>query len=222
MYRILLSDGKDPSKVVRNSDTAFYKPYKLPAGSMVFTCSMSDFFHEAIDPYRQEMWKIIKETPHLTYQVLTKRADRITEHLPEDWGDGYPNVWLGVSVETNEWMSRAATLASIPAKVRFLSCEPILEDIDLLQVINSERPIDKVHWVIVGGDSGYTQGPYKYRPSELAWYRRIVSDLRNHAPHVGIFIKQLGCHIAKQYHLKSYKGEDVKEFPRDLQIQEYP
>jgi len=222
LYRMLTSDKKDPSVVRRSSDKYFYKPYSIPAGSMVFTCSMSDFFHEAIDSYRDEMWKIIRETPHLTYQILTKRPERILEHLPDDWGEGYSHVWLGTSVESQKWMSRAAILSDIPASVRFLSVEPILEEIDLLEEINGERPIDKIQWVIIGGESGHEVGQYRYRSSELEWYRRICSDLKREASRTAIFVKQLGRHLAKMHHLKDYKGDDINEFPVDLRIQEYP
>lgn len=222
MHRILSAEGNSPSVVKRSADRQFYKPYSIPARSMVFTCSMSDFFHESIDPYRNELWKIIRETPHLIYQILTKRPERILECLPDDWGEGYPHVWLGTSVESQKWMSRAAILSDIPAAVRFLSVEPILEEIDLLEQINGVRPIDKIHWVIAGGESGHEIGQYRYRPSEIGWYRRICTDLKREAPHTAIFVKQLGRHISKLHHLKDYKGEDINEFPADLRIQEYP
>src|ERR1700720_268317 len=63
----------------------------------VFTCSESDFFHQGADVWRDEAWEIIKNTPHLLYQILTKRPGRIASHLPADWGNGYKNVWLGVT-----------------------------------------------------------------------------------------------------------------------------
>src|SRR3990167_9412084 len=121
----------------------------------VFTCSISDFFIEEADAWRDEAWEIIRRTPHLTYQILTKRPERIAEHLPETcfhcgndaregdcdcetWGywntkstypapGFWPNVWLGTSVENQKCAEiRIPQLVSVPANVHFLSCEPLL------------------------------------------------------------------------------------------------
>jgi hypothetical protein len=79
-----------------------------------------------------EAWAIIKATPHLTYQILTKRPERIAGHLPADWGEGYPNVWLGTSVENQTYAdARIPLLLAAPAKTKFLSCEPLLGSLDL-------------------------------------------------------------------------------------------
>src|SRR3990167_5422001 len=85
-------------------------------------CSWSDWFHETADPWRDEAWDIIRRTPRLTYQILTKRPERIADHLPADWGPtGYPNVWMGVSVENYRFTWRLDILANTPARIRFLS-----------------------------------------------------------------------------------------------------
>ena len=109
MYRDERRYGRDPSVVVRAARATFEEPLKwerriviqsagvLPEPQYVFTCSLSDFFHEKADAWRGDAWEIIRRTPHLTYQILSKRTDRIRACLPPDWGEGYPNVWLGVS-----------------------------------------------------------------------------------------------------------------------------
>ena len=125
----------------------------------VFTCSLSDFFHVKANPWRKEAWAIIKYTPHLVWLVLTKRPELIEEHLPHDWGNGYPNVWLGVSVGCREKLSKMDFLRRIPAPVRFVSAEPLLEDIS--QDINLEG----FGWVVVGGESGSGQ-ECLWNPSE--------------------------------------------------------
>lgn len=157
MFREKARYGQDPTVVVRSAPATFNKPLtwsgdRIPGNGrgLVFTCSWSDFFHEAADPWRDEAWAIIRATPHLTYQILTKRADRIAAHLPFDWGgSGYANVWLGVSVETTRQVERAEILAELPARVRFLSCEPLLGAVALPTAI-----APRLHWIIAGGETG--------------------------------------------------------------------
>lgn len=96
MFRDMRRYGKNPEAVVRSSDATFYAPLRQPkkyTPGKVFTCSWSDWFHPAADAWRDEAWAVIRQTPRLTYQILTKRPNRIAGHLPTDWGDGYPNVW---------------------------------------------------------------------------------------------------------------------------------
>lgn len=124
MFRDMRKYGRDPETVTR-SKTKFREPLKWKAPRRVFTCSWSDWFHEAADEWRPEAWEIIRATPHLTYLILTKRPGRIAAHLPwttEPW----PNVWLGVTVELDRFAWRAKVLSEIPAAVRFISAEPLL------------------------------------------------------------------------------------------------
>jgi len=114
----------------------------------VFTCSLSDFFHVDADAWRPEVWEIVKRTPHLIYLVLTKRPELIEKRLPQDWGDGYPNVWLGVSSGCKQTLNKMDTLRKIPTRLRFLSAEPLLED------ISKDINLDGFSWVIPGGESG--------------------------------------------------------------------
>lgn len=118
----------------------------------VFTCSLSDFFHAEADSWRSEAWDVIKSTPHLTYLILTKRPSLIEKRLPRDWP--YPNVWLGVSSGCRMTRNKMDVLRKIPIHekaVRFLSAEPLLEDIH--QDIN----LDGFGWLITGGESGAGQ-----------------------------------------------------------------
>lgn len=131
MFREQKRYGRDPNIVVR-SKTTFNDPLKWTEPDLVFTCSWSDWFIEEADEWRSEAWEIIRQTQHLTYQILTKRPENIRDRLPEDWGDGWENVWLGVSVEDQEAArERIPKLTQIPARIRFLSCEPLLEYLDL-------------------------------------------------------------------------------------------
>src|SRR6266498_5551388 len=92
MFREKRQYGQDPDVVVR-SKTTFNAPLKWKDSALVFTCSWSDWFIEEADPWRDEAWDVIRRTPHLTYQILTKRIERASSCLPKDWP--LKNVWLG-------------------------------------------------------------------------------------------------------------------------------
>ena len=162
----------------------------------VFTCSESDFFHQGADEWRPEAWQIIKDTPHLLYQILTKRPGRIASHLPSDWGsEGYANVWLGVSAACNQSMVQIDKLRAVPTRTRFVSAEPLLEDIS--QAIN----LDGIGWLIAGGESGFgseykwvpgthfTEEPEGLRVMELQWARNLQAACE--ASDTVFFFKQI-------------------------------
>lgn len=155
---------------------------KLGAHVMVFTCSLSDFFIQDADPWRPDVWKIIHDTPNLMYQILTKRPDLVAKRLPADWGTGYPNVWLGVSVESKAFLKRMDVLRDIPARVRFVSAEPLLEDI----CPELKSHVKGFHQIIVGGESG--NNSKNFRPMDPQWARNILKVCR--AKGVAFFFKQ--------------------------------
>lgn len=173
--------GNDPEVVVRTQKWSQPARWEQEAirkrkRAMVFTCSWSDWFHDAADGWRDEAWAVVKSCPHLDFQILTKRPERIAAHLPADWGRGYPNVWLGVSIENPRFQWRADILRPIPASVRFISAEPLLAPLPTLDLTG-------IHWLIVGGESGPD-----YRPMQVEWAR----DLRAKAKAAGtaFFFKQ--------------------------------
>lgn len=187
MYRDMAHYGKDPLTVQRGK-TTFSAPLKWKKPARVFTCSWSDWFIEEADAWRGEAWEIIRKTPYLTYQICTKRPERIKDHLPTDWGNGYPNVWLGVTAENQEMADlRISALLWIPAVVRWLSVEPMLEPIDLKfkgdWSDGRNGRSDNIHWVVVGGESGPN-----FRPMELDWARSIRDQCA--AVRVPFFFKQ--------------------------------
>ena len=112
-------------------------------------------------------------------------------------------------------------LSKIPAIIRFISAEPILEELDFLVEKEGKRIIDAFDWVILGGESGLDHGPYRYRPSEVSWYERAINDLKNNT-NVAVFNKQLGCHLRNKLKLKHYHGGEMKEWPKNLQVREFP
>ncbi len=165
---------------------------ELAPGSLVFTCSWSDFFHEDADEWREQAWDVIRERSDLTWQILTKRPERMLEHLPADWGDGWPHVWLGVSVENRRFVRRADLLRQVPAAVRFISAEPLLGPLCewmFCSTCSLEGPdphcgecegveywllqdgldLTDIDWLICGGESGAG-----HRPMRIEWMRDLL------------------------------------------------
>lgn len=213
----MMRDGdryKYDGKVVVRTKTVFKMPLRLKEPSRIFTCSLTDFFHEDIDAYRDEAWDIIRKCPQHTFQILTKRPERIKDHLPSDWGAGWKNVWLGTSIGAISGMDRFISLGNVVAKTRFLSLEP------LHQSLRFGASSIRFDWVIVGGESGNETGKWRYRPCKLEWIEVIVDQcLRNNVP---VFVKQLGTHLAKEMGLKDRHGGDINEWPEHLRIRQFP
>lgn len=179
--------GKDPTVVTRAAPSTFRLPLKtkkgggwaIPSGWKVFTCSWSDWFHESADAWRPEAWEIIRQRPDVTFQIVTKRTERIRDHLPADWGNGWPNVWLIATVENQEYADkRIPELLNVPAVVHGLSMEPLLGQVFIPRLI-------KLKWVITGGESGPGA-----RPSHPSWFRSIMHQCRTAG--VDYFHKQNG------------------------------
>lgn len=175
MYRDKKRYGQDPSVVVR-SKSSFNAPRNWKRSKTVFTCSWSDFFIEQADQWRPEAWDVIRSTPQHTYQILTKRPERIVDQLPSCWP--LRNVWLGVSVENPRFYWRIDALRRVPTEIRFLSLEPLLAAMPSL-------PLEGFSWVIVGGESGPS-----CRPMRAQWVRDIRDQCARAC--VAFFFKQWG------------------------------
>lgn len=205
--------GQNPEIVVR-SKTTFRDPLKWKEPKVIFTCSMSDFFHKDADAWRDEAWEIIRATPQHTYQILTKRPGRIARHLPADWGEGYANVWLGTSAEDQSVTHRIAHLLCVPAAIHFLSAEPLLGALNLLEYVSLNGKVfhragytDSLDWVIIGGESGPN-----CRPMELDWARGVRDICAS--TNTPFFLKQLGGNPDKRGHDKAVlDGERHTEMP---------
>jgi protein gp37 len=141
---------KDGFKL-RTHDAALAIPYGWRKPAMVFVNSMSDLFHKDVPlEFIQKVFTVMNHCPHLIFQVLTKRSER----LEKDWMhlNWTQNIWMGVSVEDERVTHRIDHLRKVPAAVRFLSCEPLIGPLAKLNL----RGID---WVIVGGESGASPRP---------------------------------------------------------------
>lgn len=232
-------------KVTRTKPSTFNAPLQWQDKGMkaadgtrlkVFTSSLTDIFHESIDPYRVEIWDIIRKCPDLIFQILTKRPERIKDHLPEDWGLGYENVWIGVSVENQEMANlRLPILSHVVCKTKFISFEPLIEWTTLMMnplryhfydIYYSEWGKDAqmengagIDWAIIGGESGNDTGKWRYRDCEIEWIDHIMHELEE--LEIPIFVKQLGTSLAKKvkkdYNVDIGKtGEKLECLPEQL------
>jgi protein gp37 len=181
-FELFLDEGKLQEVLRRRKPTKW------------FWCDMTDMFGRWVpDEWIDRCFEVMERTPQHTHQVLTKRAERMRQYL--NWrydtredGPGYRipprNVWVGVSVENQEQAERRLPLLlDSPAAVRFLSCEPLLAAVNITLWPIKER----LHWVIVGGESGH-----KARESHIAWHRRLRDQCIDAG--VAFFEKQLGRH----------------------------
>jgi protein gp37 len=205
----------------------------------VFCASMADVFDNRWPSHTRPMlFQIIEGTPHLDWLLLTKRIGNANDMVPARWLTGWPdNVWLGASIVNQEEANRdIPKLVATAARIKFLSCEPLLEDI-ALNVANIEDPDDAEHhvpplalldWVIVGGESGP-----RARTMRVEWAKSILSQCRDAG--VPCFIKQLGSNARRagapltggfvavpSLYLKDRKGGDMSEWPEYLRVREFP
>jgi protein gp37 len=153
-------------------------PIKRKKPTVYFVNSMSDLFHERVpDAYIDKVFAVIGQTPHHTYQILTKRAARMARYFRRR---SVPtNAWLGVSVEDRKYgVPRIDYLRRVPATIRFLSVEPLLDDV-------GELDLTDIHWVIVGGESGP-----KARPMKMEWAEAVREQCQEQD--VAFFFKQWG------------------------------
>jgi protein gp37 len=187
---------RDGFKVTLHEDL-LEVPKKWKGSKLVFVNSMSDVFHEDVPiEFIQRMFKTMNECPQHTFQLLTKRSERVKELGSQlDWGE---NIWMGVSVEDERVMHRVDDLREVPAQVRFLSCEPLIGPLSSLQ-------LDGIHWVIAGGESGP-----RSRPMEREWVEEIREKCEDAS--VAFFFKQWGG-VRKDLTGRQLNGQTYDEFP---------
>lgn len=173
-------------------------PMKWREPRVVFVNSMSDLFHEDVPfEYIDKVFATMVKCPQHTFQILTKRSERLREvasQLP--WA---PNIWMGVSVEDERVIDRINDLQHVPAHIRFLSCEPLIGPLDHL-------PLEQIHWVIVGGESGPGA-----RPMRQEWVKSIYKQCRNFK--VPFFFKQWGG-VRKDLTGRELFGRTYDNMPR--------
>lgn len=152
---------------------AWTKPRK------VFVNSMSDLFHDAVPTdFIAQVWNVMRETPRHTYQILTKRPERMVQVLARQSFDILPNVWLGTSVEDSRVLDRLGAIRHVPAAIRFVSFEPLIGSV-------AKGDLTDIHWAIVGGESGP-----RAREMRREWVDEIEAMCR--ASGTAFFFKQWG------------------------------
>jgi protein gp37 len=203
------------------------EPLRWRKPATVFVNSMSDLFHAHVPAsFVAKIWATMAQTPQHTYQILTKRPERMARLLGEvlpgraplsesdavtadilsasQWP--LPNVWLGTSIELDKYVRRADALRATPAAVRFISAEPLLGPLPSLDLTG-------IDWLIAGGESGPGS-----RPMDLDWVRDLIVRCRESG--TAPFVKQLGA--LQTSGPKDKKGGDWSTWPDDLRVREYP
>lgn len=231
-------------------------PMRWRKPKRIFVCSQTDLFAEFVPfDFIDRVFAVMALCPQHTFQILTKRPERMREYvesfgwdfarlediacqlsnspcaagLIEDVDFPLKNVWLGVSVENQDTLHRIDTLKDIPAAVRFVSFEPLLEDLGAVI-------LDKIHWAIIGGESGPGA-----RPMFLEWAQSLIQQCRDQS--VAPFMKQFGANVHElsgetwwpegaaltddnfggfHIHLEDRKGGSMDEWPEDLRVREFP
>lgn len=185
------------------------EPKKWKKGHNIFVCSMGDLFHEDVPfEFVDKVIEVIRATPHHRYQILTKRAERMQEYFSTH--DVPFNVWLGVTVEVQKSKFRVDCLRGLDASVRFLSCEPLLEDL-------GDINLEGIDWVIVGGESGVNA-----RPMQESWVMNIKDQAR--ISNTAFFFKQWGTWgqdgVKRNKHAngKLLQGKVVQNMPKERRL----
>ncbi|MCU0547252.1 MAG: phage Gp37/Gp68 family protein [Oscillatoriaceae cyanobacterium Prado104] len=230
-------------------ESQLLKPLSWKKPRKVFVPSMGDLFHDSvIDEWLDPIFAVMAIAQQHTFQVLTKRPERMQKYLfhpnafdriknaaieftrKPNFNWPLPNVWLGVSVENQKVADRIPVLLKTPATTRFLSCEPLLENLDLEsnKYLYKSPSSPGIDWVIIGGESGNNA-----RVCNLSWIRSLVNQCC--WANSSIFVKQLGSNCVNQHRYidgvatcnnqvktRDRKGGDINEFPEDLRIREFP
>ena len=216
MYRRDEAIGKDPSIVQKTEN--FDLPvrvlrsgknkgrYKIPLGSHIYTCFSSDFFHPDADDWRDDAWAMIQERSDCSFFMITKRPERIADHLPSDWGSGWTNVIIAVTCENQEMIDKRLPIyLSLPLYHHSVMIEPMLTAVDLQKYIDDYRDADGnpvIRHVSIGGESGADA-----RPCDYAWVEQVHKQCLENG--LSFYYHQTGAWLIKDG--KLYK------IPRPLQ-----
>lgn len=240
----LTMNGPHWTGQVRTVPELLDQPLRWRKPRKIFVNSMSDLFHEDVpDGFIDQVFGTMDRTPQHTYQILTKRPERMLSYCSQYWKVALDNVWLGVSVEDQKTAdARIPLLLQTPAAIRFVSYEPALAEVNFAAIPAPGCYLDGfpdgLHWVIVGGESGPGA-----RPFNVQWARHVRRAC--YVAGVPCFIKQMGSlpivPACRQNHfewgdgnfkeydadhwritLKDRKGGDWDEWADDLRVREFP
>ncbi len=217
MYYLDEQRGQDGSKISKNK-TDWNLPlkkdrqgnFKIKSGEFVRVCMASDFFLEEADEWRDEAWNIMKKRPDVTFSLLTKRAHRIKNCLPDDWGNGWDNITFAVSCENQKRADeRIPYLLELPAKHIWVSLKPFIGEMDLDKYLATGR----IETVLCGGENYAGERPLHYE-----WVKKIYDQCMKYDVEFifgqtgNVFIKD-----GKEYHIKDYKTQIEQAIASGLQ-----
>jgi len=192
--------------VIREDRSSLDIPRGWKKPRKIFVNSMSDLFHEKVsDKFILEVWRVMEDTPHHKYQILTKRPERMAHVVADLLEKVLPNVWLGTSVENKEVADRIGHLRRVPAAIRFISFEPLIAPVGQVDLTD-------IHWAIVGGESG--RGA---RPIREEWIDEIYAGCIHYK--TAFFFKQWGAwgkdnkKRSKKANGRIYRGQTWSEMP---------
>ncbi len=202
VYRRDESIGKDASIVTKTGDYNLplkrnkHKEYKLqPFDGTVFTCMTSDFFLEEADNWRSECWRMMRERPDLQFAIITKRIHRFLDCIPEDWGEGYPNVSIYCTVENQEMADyRLPIYLNLPICHKHICHEPMLGPINIERYLAAGQ----IDYVLCGGESGPNA-----RPCHYEWVLAVREQCMKYG--VAFHFKQTGANFVmngRTYHIE--------------------
>ena len=210
MFRRDEAVGRDPSVVqktvnfdlpVRRLRSGEHKGmYKIPSGSHIYTCFSSDFFHEDADKWRPDAWEMIGERSDCTFFMITKRPERIADHLPANWGIGWEHVTIAVTCENREMADkRLPVYLSLPLYNHSVMIEPMLSEVDLGPYIADYKDTDGtplIKLVAVGGESGPDA-----RACDYSWVEAVASQCKENG--ISFTYHQTGAKLIKDGKLYS-------------------
>lgn len=180
-----------------------YGNYKVQSGTSLLVNMTSDTFLEEADAWREEMWDIVRRRPDVRFEFITKRIERVSECLPADWGDGYPNVMMNVTCENQELLDkRVPYLLDLPARHRAFICTPML------------GPIDASSYLATGEIEHFSAAGEFYggrRPLDFDWIRSLVWQSETYR--VNFQFGEIGNHFIKD-------GKHYLDLPVDIQRQQ--
>lgn len=215
VYRRDESLGKDASIVYKTKN--FYLPvkktrqgtYKIPDYEEVYSCMTSDFFLEDADPWRNDVWNMIKIRDKVNFTIITKRIERFLECIPDDWEDGYDNVAIFCTIENQKQCDiRLPVFKKLPIKYKSIICEPLLGPINLEPYLNPE-----IKEVVVGGESGNNA-----RLCDYDWVLKIRNQCLKKG--VGFTFKQTGANFKKGNKIykisRKYQSSQAKKAEIDI------
>lgn len=191
---------------IRLDEKSLETPYKWKKPRKIFVNSMSDLFHNDVpNDFILKVWKVMRETPHHNYQILTKRPSRMKEFILKNIPSPLMNVWLGTSVESEEYIERIDLLRETPAHIRFISFEPLINRVGKVNLKN-------IDWAIIGGESGA-----RARPIKEEWIDEIHTQCELYE--TAFFFKQWGTwgkdnqKRSKRANGREYKGRTWDNMP---------